>query len=258
MDLLFRKQGLPEESDIVICEVTKVYYNSVFVKIIEHDVQGMIHISEISPGRIRNIGDYVKVGKMIICKVLRVNREKGHVDLSLRRVNNNVRREKSEEIKQEQKAEKIVELVANDQKIPKRELYDKVSDKVFAKYGMLYQCFEEVVGDNSILEKLGLDKKVSKALTEIIVQRIKPPVFKIVGTLELQSYAPDGVDQIRKVLVDASKKGDIKYNGAGKYRVEIEADDFKSGESKIAEIADYIKGKFKGELSFKIDKKLKI
>ena len=93
MDLLFRKKGLPEEEEIVICEVTKIYQNSVFANIIEYDKSGMLHISEVSPGRIRNIYDYVKVGKIIICKILSVNKEKGHVDLSLRRVTESQKRQ---------------------------------------------------------------------------------------------------------------------------------------------------------------------
>ena len=58
--MLYQKKGLPEESELVICTVTKIQYHSVFVKLDEFNHSGMIHISEISPGRIRNIGDYVK------------------------------------------------------------------------------------------------------------------------------------------------------------------------------------------------------
>ncbi len=55
------KVGFPKESEIVICTVTNIQYNSVFVKLDEYkNLQGMIHISEISPGRIRNLRDFVK------------------------------------------------------------------------------------------------------------------------------------------------------------------------------------------------------
>lgn len=262
MDLLYRKQGLPEESEIVTCEVTKVYYNSVFVNIIEYDVQGMIHISEISPGRIRNIGDYVKVGKVIICKVLRVNQQRGHVDLSLRRVNQAARREKADQIKQEQKAEKIIELVAKDLKIRPKELYDTVSEKVFKDYEMLHMAFEEVVSKNELLTKLDIPQKFAKPLTELILQRIKPPVYKIIGSLKLVTYDADGIEKIKKVLCDVikKKKVDIKYSGAGKFRMELEADDFRSGETLAIETADLVKKGFEkfGSVEFEIEKKLKI
>ena len=91
----------------------------------------MIHISEISPGRIRNIRDYVKEGKKIVCTVLRIHKDKGHIDLSLRRVNENQRRQKNSQIKQEMLAEKIVENVARKMKEDPIKLYDTIVAVLF-------------------------------------------------------------------------------------------------------------------------------
>ena len=111
-----KKKDYPEEADLVLCTVSKIYPHCVFVNIDDYSgKQGMIHISEVSPGRIRNIHDYVRMGKKVICKVLRVNLEKGHIDLSYRRVTESQRRNKVNELKQEQKAEKIVEKVTEDE-----------------------------------------------------------------------------------------------------------------------------------------------
>ena len=79
--MLLMKQGLPEDGELVLCKVTNVQHHSVFVRMEEYGKSGMIHISEIAPGRIRNIRDYVKEGKIVVCKVLRINEERGHVDL---------------------------------------------------------------------------------------------------------------------------------------------------------------------------------
>src|SRR3989338_2481000 len=106
--MLYRRLGFPEDGELVLCTVTKVQSHSVFVRLDEFDKGGMIHISEVSPGRIRNIRDFVKEDKIVVCQVLRVSRERGYIDLSLRRVNDNQKRKKLEEIKQEQKAEKII------------------------------------------------------------------------------------------------------------------------------------------------------
>src|SRR3990167_2288757 len=110
--MLFKKQDFPEEGDLVLCTVTSVQFHSVFVDMDEYKRGGMIHISEVSPGRIRNIRDFVKEGKKIVCKVLRINKEKGYIDLSLRRVNESEKRRKIDQIKREQNAENIVELSA--------------------------------------------------------------------------------------------------------------------------------------------------
>ncbi|MBW2993050.1 S1 RNA-binding domain-containing protein, partial [Candidatus Woesearchaeota archaeon] len=75
--MLYKKSGMPEENSLVLCTITKIYHNSVFASLDEFGKQGMIHISEISPGRIRNIRDFVKEGKKIVCKILRIDRAKG-------------------------------------------------------------------------------------------------------------------------------------------------------------------------------------
>jgi len=110
--MFFKKKGLPEESELVICKVTKILPHSVFVNLEEYEkIEAMIHISEISPGRIRNLRDFVREGKVITCKVLRINKDRGHIDLSLRRVSLGQKKNKEEEYKQEQKAEKLIEVL---------------------------------------------------------------------------------------------------------------------------------------------------
>ena len=71
------------EGEIVLCTVEKIIGTTVFVKI-EGNGEGTIVTSEISPGRIRNLRDYVIPGKKIVCKIIRVR--EGAINLSLRRV----------------------------------------------------------------------------------------------------------------------------------------------------------------------------
>ena len=57
--MFYKKQGFPEESELVLCTVKKILDHSVFVGLDEYNnLEGMIHISEVSPGRIRNIRDH--------------------------------------------------------------------------------------------------------------------------------------------------------------------------------------------------------
>ena len=142
--MLLKKKGFPEDDELVLCTITKVQFHSVFANIDEYGKGGMIHISEVSPGRIRNIRDYVKEGKKVVCKVLRIDEEKGHIDLSLRRVTETQRRKKVDEMKQEQKAEKILEFVAKDTKLDTKKLFVDISANISKKYASLYEFFQQV------------------------------------------------------------------------------------------------------------------
>jgi translation initiation factor 2 subunit 1 len=244
--MLLKKQPFPEENELVMCTVTKVQYHSVFVNLDEYGKSGMIHISEVSPGRIRNIRDFVKEGKKVVCLVLRVNKENGHIDLSLRRVNEGQKRSKVDEIKKMQMAEKIIEFVAKKAGKDIKELYDKVSEKILAKYDSLYDCFEEVVSNEGLLEKLGLEKSLASELEEAIRQRIKEAKVRIEGRLKLVSYEPNGVDVVKEALKRAKEIGKenlkIKYLGGGNYGVEVEAKDFKKAEKILKSVTDEVLG----------------
>src|SRR3990167_7202212 len=145
--MLFKKQDFPEEGDLVLCTVSSVQFHSVFVDMDEFSRGGMIHISEVSPGRIRNIRDFVNEGKKIVCKVLRINEEKGYIDLSLRRVNASEKRRKIDEIKRQQNVEKIIEIAAGKIGVKTEQLYNEVSEKS-KNYASLYECFEAASKDD--------------------------------------------------------------------------------------------------------------
>lgn len=231
--MLFRKQGFPDESDLVLCTVTSVQFHSVFADIDEYGKGGMIHISEIAPGRIRNIRDFVKEGKKIVCKVLRINKEKGYIDLSLRRVNESEKRRKIDEIKRQQNAEKIIELAAGKIGIKTEQLYNEVSEKV-KNFASFYECFEAASKDDKLLESLGIDKRYAKILDEIIKQRIKPSEVEIIGKLKITVFAPNGIDIVKGSLKRAEEAAkeriSINYLGSGLYRLMVKAPDYKEAE----------------------------
>lgn len=231
--MLLKKQGFPEDSELVLCTVTSVQFHSVFVNIDEYGKGGMIHISEVSPGRIRNIRDFVKEGKKIVCKVLRVNQEKGYIDLSLRRVNEAEKRRKIDDIKKEQNAEKIIEIAAGKIGLSVEQLYKEISEKI-KNYGSLHEFFEEAAKDESILEKLEMDKKHLKIIEETIKQRIKAPEVTITGKLKITTFAPNGIDIIKDALKKAedAAKSDISINylGSGLYRFMVKSPDYKGAE----------------------------
>ncbi|MBN1275374.1 S1 RNA-binding domain-containing protein [Candidatus Woesearchaeota archaeon] len=229
----YHKEGFPEEDELVTCTVTSVQYNSVFVKLDDYGKSGLIHISEVSPGRIRNLRDYVKEGKVVVCKVLRVNEQRGHIDVSLRRVNEAQRRMKVEERKAEQKAEKIAETLAAQLGEDPQAVYDAVAGALFPQYGMLNYAFTDVVENDASLEKAGLDKKYAKPLQALVIDRIKPKEVLIEGDLSLSTYAIDGVDAVKDLLVKLSKTSDqldLRYLGGGSWRVAVVAPEFKEAE----------------------------
>jgi len=240
--MFHRKIGFPQEDEILLCTVTNVQYNSVFCTLDEYVTQdgkpqsGMIHISEVSAGRIRNIREFVSEGKKIYCKVLGVDRQKGHIDLSLRRVNEGQKREKSLTLKQEQKAENIVEHLAKEQKKDPAAFYQQVAGPILEHYEYLHMAFDDVVAENASLAKLGLEPKTAKLIEDTVRERIKPKQVTIEGIFTITTYAENGVAKVRDALTKAAHVGeniDIRYLGAGNYKITITAEEFKDAEKTL-------------------------
>ena len=60
--------------DIVECVVTGVQSYGAFV-LIDNCINGLIHISEISKGYVRNIEDFVRVGETVFVKVIELDEQ---------------------------------------------------------------------------------------------------------------------------------------------------------------------------------------
>ena len=246
--MFYKKSGYPEEEELVICTVKKVLPHSTFVDLDEyHDKEGYIHISEIAPGRIRNIRDYVVEGRKVICKVLRIDKEKGHIDLSLRRVSLSMKKNKDIEYKQEQKAEKILEHLAKLEKKDLKQIYSEIGDKIINKYGLLNPGFQEIsINGESILKELNIPKKQAELLIKIVKEKVKPPQVEVSAELFLMSYASNGIDiikdSIKKALPSDNKDVQISINylGAPRYKLKIIAPDFKIANKFLENISESI------------------
>ncbi len=239
--MFYKKNNMPEQGEIVICTVKTVLKTSVFATLDEYkNKEGMIHISEVSPGRIRNIRDFVKEGKKIVCKVLRTN-ERGHIDLSLRRVNTSQRINKSNDMKQQQKSEKLLDQVGKQLNIPLEEMFKLIGSKLIEEYGSLYNAFQQFTKDPDLIKKYKLEKKTEETLSKIIQEKVKLPEVTIESILLIQNNSPDGIEIIKNLLIKI-QKGTIKitYIAAPRYKISITASDYKTAESLLKNIEETV------------------
>jgi translation initiation factor 2 subunit 1 len=161
---------------------------------------------------------------------------------------------KEEESKQEQKSEKILELVAKKLNISLEDLYQKAGYKIIEEYGSLNTCFQDVINNEQTLKNLNIDIKILKELIVTIKEKIKPPEIKVSSILVLKSTAQNGID----IIKNAIKKGDdfakeknyiiqFNYISAPKYKLTITSTDYKKAESQTEQIANLIISDIKKE-----------
>lgn len=61
---------------------------------------GLIHISEITNGYVKNINNFFTVGDTLKCRIIDVDEENGHLKLSIKNINSNYKKTRHNKIKE--------------------------------------------------------------------------------------------------------------------------------------------------------------
>jgi translation initiation factor 2 subunit 1 len=237
----------PESGELVIASIESVMDYGAYANLDEYQKRGFLHISEISSARIRNIRDFIREKQKMVLKVIHVNLEKGHIDLSLRRVTKRERIEKIKAWKKERKGEVLLRAVADKVGLPVEEVYHKAGEILEEKDG-LYEGFEKALKDGpEALTKLGITEDIAKAFAEIANERIRIKMVKARGVLEIRCMKPNGVKCIQEAFAGAKKSAKAKNAkiefyviAAPKYSVEVSADNWKRAEELLNEVSQCV------------------
>lgn len=243
---MLKRAEWPETGDLVIATVKRITDYGAYVTLDEYGKEGLLHISEVSSGWVRNIRDFVREGQKAVLKVLRIDVEKGHIDLSLRRVTGRERKEKLLSWKRDRKAESLLRSASEKLKVPVQEIYEKVGALIEEKFGETYEGLERAAREGtSVLLEIGVPEDIAVTITEIAKEKIRIPTVRIKGTLELQCMKPDGVTLIREALLNAQKieklggtRVRVYVVAPPRYRVEVSAESYKEAESTLQKFSE--------------------
>lgn len=251
----------PRPGELVIATVKNIFGQGAFVTLDEYGgKRGLLHISEMSLKWVRNIRDYVKEGQKVVLMALNVKPERGHIDLSLRRVSDYQKKLKLKEVKEKQRADKLLELLGKELKLSSTDL-EKISQEILKKYKSIYEGLEDISLHEVAVNKLELPQKWKSSLLPLVKKNIKPALVEIDGYVKLESYEPNGVETIKKALQiiadyplqEGVEKIEVGYISAPNYRVKVKAKDYKIAERTLKDSAEksieYIK-KHKGQGEF--------
>lgn len=226
---------LPDEGEIVIATIKNVTSHGAYVTLDEYGgMTGFLHISEIATGWIRNIERYVKPKQKAVLKVIRVNRARAEVDLSLKQVGGEEKKEKLMEVKKDEKSRAFMELIKEKCNLSDEQV-KKYSEVLSERAPVLYDVFESVAKKGiKVIEDLDLPREVIATIEEV-ANKIPIPTMEVRGILEITCRKPNGIEIIKEVMrsVEDSKSGAnvaISYIGAPKYRIMVNADNFKTAE----------------------------
>ncbi|OUZ99157.1 Ribosomal protein S1 [Macleaya cordata] len=218
----------PEVDMAVMIQVKNIADMGAYVSLLEYNnIEGMILFSELSRRRIRSVSSLIKVGRQEPVMVLRVDKEKGYIDLSKRRVSEEDIQACEERYNKSKLVHSIMRHVAETMQLDLEDLYIHVGWPLYRRYGHAFEAFKLIVTDpDSILNSLtreikevgpdgqevtkvvpAMSEEVKDALIKNIRRRMTPQPLKIRADIEMKCFQFDGVLHIKEAMRKAEAAG---------------------------------------------------
>jgi len=251
----FYENRYPEVDEVVMVNVQEIAEMGAYVKLLEYDnIEGMVLLSELSRRRIRSIQKLIRVGKNEVAVVLRVDKEKGYIDLSKRRVSAEDIVKCDERYNKSKAVHSILRHCAEKFTIPLETLYQTIGWPLSRKYGHAYDAFKLSITDSTIFDAVEAPSPdVLEELKLYISRRLTPQAIKIRADVEVSCFSYEGIDAIKAALVAAEDVSTeqmqvkAKLVAAPLYVISVQALDKNQGiallEKAIEEITNTIQSK---------------
>uniref|UniRef100_A0A1I7VB77 Eukaryotic translation initiation factor 2 subunit 1 n=1 Tax=Loa loa TaxID=7209 RepID=A0A1I7VB77_LOALO len=168
----FYANQFPDVEDTVMVNIRQIAEMGAYVSLLEYNnIEGMILLSELSRRRIRSVNKLIRVGRNECVVVIRVDKEKGYIDLSKRRVYSKDSIQCEERFAKAKAVNSILRHVADqlgyDSEEQLEELYDKTAwyfDRKLKRKGAAFDIFKKAITDPTALDECDITPDIRKKL----------------------------------------------------------------------------------------------
>merc|ERR1712137_1482012 len=209
-DCRMYEQELPNQDELVVVRVNKVEEFGAYVTLLEYNnIEAMILSSEVSRKRIRSIHKHLRIGKQDVMQVLRVDKEKGYIDLSKKYVSEGDVVLATDRFAKSKTVHSIMKHTAVTCNMPVIDLLQKVAWPLYAKYedeegdeeeGHALDGLNQILLDESLLDEYELEDSVRECLLKEIKHRLAEQPFKIQAQIEVTCFTGEGTLAIKEAL----------------------------------------------------------
>jgi len=216
----YYEKEFPEVGDLVMVKVSRIDDLGVYGALLEYcNREGMLMISELSSRRVRSIYKLVRIGKVYTLVVLGVNREKGFIDLSKKRLDATPEeRLKYDNRYNNAKAlNSIISYVAsrtqadpNMTSCSMEDLYKMFGFEMLEQYETGNNLFKLAAKNpDQFLERIKIPEDIRELVMSNLKRKLTPQVVKIRGDVGVTCEARAGIDAIKesfKAALEVSTK----------------------------------------------------
>ena len=201
----------PQIEDLVYVKIDeKLDIGSYNVSLLEYDnIKGILFTYEKSNSKRKKIvNNNIPIGKELIVRILRIDSQKGFIDLS----NKNIKEEEKKEITQKfgksKAVEGIIKILSVHTNKSMEFLYKNIIWPLYKTYQHALDALKCLLnGDTHIFENLKISDSIKNELINILKKRLVPEPIKIRSIFRLTCYTFNGIDDIRNTLLNGEKIG---------------------------------------------------
>jgi translation initiation factor 2 subunit 1 len=248
------EHNVPRVGELVITQVTKISKFGAYCKLPEYnDLEVFLPIKEVSSGWIKNIREYIHEGQKLVCSVIFYDKEKGTIDVSLKRVSSGNSKEK---IRSYNLEKRLGALFLQALKMAKEQQNKEELIKVaVSEFGTYTNLVENATNNTPIFEQSKLPKKLKESIVKVLESNKKQRRHLVSYIATIYTYNTiSGAAELKSLMSSIKGLGvEIKYIGAPKYKLLSEGEDYVAAESKIRAAEKLIKEKLKKGV-FEIEK----
>ncbi|CAM9158070.1 unnamed protein product [Sphacelaria rigidula] len=210
LECRFYEAQYPEIEEVVMVNVRNIAEMGAYVVLLEYnDIEGMILLSELSRRRIRSINKLIRVNRNEVAMVLRVDKEKGYIDLSKRRVSPEDVAKCEDRYNKAKAVHSVLRHVADLRGLVLEDLSTKVSWPLYRKYGHAFDAFKLTLQDEEdVFVGLDIDEETKEAMITHIKRRLAPQPSKVRADIEVTCYTYEGIDAVKNALIAGKEVGD--------------------------------------------------
>lgn len=218
----------PEVDEVIMVQVKRVAEMGAYVQLLEYNnIEGMILLSELTRRRIRSVSKLIKVGRIEPVMVLRVDKEKGYIDLSKRRVSSEDIQKCEDKYNKSKMVHSIMRHVSETTGANLEDLYKNLGWPLYETHIHAFNAFKCMVTDPDLIfleisrknPEFIIDASVKRALLKDISRRMTPQPLKIRADVELTCFEGDGIENIK----DAMRKAELVSTELCKIKVSLVA-----------------------------------
>jgi len=269
----FYEQPFPEVGDVLMAEVIEFGESSATVALMEYPPsKAMLQFTEVTRLRVRSITKAIRLHEKIVVQAIRVNPEKGYVDVSKKDISDSASASHKDTFIKNYTVHRLLVSAAARVGHDPQDVLEKVAWPLHRSKAGAYATLESIKRNPNALDEYLTE--LPPKLRELIVEAVKSTFEESKAHIELEisaeCFTEEGVDTIRDVLMRGKEFGmatepqmaiSIHSKSAPEYRVWVDTVDREAGAKKLMDCFESMKAdmaKLGGVMALKSSPSIKV